>query len=45
MLFSPHHGDPEQARLMSDLRIMIKPEGQSSILSKCCMTPKYYNRR
>ena len=24
MLFSPHHGDPEQARLMSDLRIMIK---------------------
>ena len=24
MLFSPHYGDPEQARLMSDLRIMIK---------------------
>ena len=23
MLFSPHHGDPKQARLMSDLRIMI----------------------
>ena len=30
MMFSPHHGDPEQARLMSD---MIKAEGQSSILS------------
>ena len=45
MLFFPHHGDPEQARLMSDLRIMIKLEGQSSILSKCCITSKYYNRR
>ena len=31
MLFPPHHGDPEQARLMSDLKIMIKAEGQSSI--------------
>ena len=31
MLFSPHLGDPEQARLMSDLRILIKAEGQSSI--------------
>ena len=27
-MFSPHHGDPKQARLMSDLRIMIKAEGQ-----------------
>ena len=45
MLLSPHRGDPEQARLMSDLRIMIKAEGLSSILSKCCITPKYYNRR
>ena len=45
MLFSPHHGDPEQAQLMSDLRIMIKAEGQSSTLSKCWITPKYYNRR
>ena len=45
MLFSPHHGDPEQARLMSDLRIMIKAEGQSSILSQCCVTSKYYNQR
>ena len=45
MLFSPHHGDPEQVRLMSDLRIMSKAEGQSSILSKCCITAKYYNRR
>ena len=35
MLLSPYHGDPEQARLMSDLRIMIKAEGQYSILSKC----------
>ena len=43
MLLTPHHGDPE--RLMSDLRIMIKAEGQSSILSKCCVTSKYYNRR
>ena len=34
MLFSPHHGDPEQARWMSDLRIKIKAKGQSSILSK-----------
>ena len=24
MLFSPHHGDAEQARLMSDLMIMIE---------------------
>ena len=45
MLFSPHHGDPEQARLMSDLGIKIKAEGQSNILSKCCITLKYYNRR
>ena len=42
MLFSPHHGDPEQARLMSDLRIMIKATG---ILSKCRIMSKYYNRR
>ena len=42
MLFSPHPWGPEQARLMSDLRIMIKAEGQSSILSKCCITSKYY---
>ena len=26
MLFSPHHGDSEQAWLMSDLRITIKAE-------------------
>ena len=45
MLFSPHHGDPEQARPMSDLKIMIKAEGQSSIPSKCGITSKYYNRR
>ena len=45
MLFSPHDGDPEQARLMLDLRMMIKAEGQSSILSKCCITSKYYNQR
>ena len=45
MLFSPHHGDPEQARLTSDLRMMIKAVAQSSILSKCCITSKYYNRR
>ena len=45
MLFSHHHGDPEQARPMSDLGIMIKPERQSSTLSKCCITSKYYNRR
>ena len=45
MLFPPRHGDPEQARLMSDLGIMIKAEGQSSILSKCCITSKYYNQR
>ena len=45
MLFPPHHRDPEQARLMSGLRIMIKAEGQSSILSKCCVTSKCYNRR
>ena len=43
MLFSPHHGDPEQARLMSDMRIMIKAEGQCGILSKCCIMCKYYN--
>ena len=43
MLFSPHHGDPEQAWLMSNLGIMVK--GQSSILFKCCITSKYYNRR
>ena len=30
---------------MSDLRIMIKAEGQASILSKCCITSKYCNRR
>ena len=45
MLFSPQHGDPELARLMSDLGIMIKAEGQCSILSKCCITSKYYYRR
>ena len=45
MLFSPHHGEPGQARLMSDLRSMINAEGQSSILSKCCITSKYDNRR
>ena len=45
MLFPPHHGDPEQARLMSDLSIMIKAEGQSSILSNYCIMSKYYNRR
>ena len=45
MLFSPLHGDPEQTRLMSDLKIMIKAEGQSNILSKCCITSKYYDRR
>ena len=45
MLFSPHHGNPEQAQLMSDPKIIIKAEGQSSILSKCCITSKYYNRR
>ena len=39
--FPPHHGDPEQARLMSDLRIMIKAEGQSGIPSKCYITSKY----
>ena len=38
MLFSPHHGDPEQARLLSDLKIIIQAEGQSNILSKCCIT-------
>ena len=41
----PHHGEPEQVQLMSGLRIMIEAEGQSSILSKCCITSKYYNRR
>ena len=45
MLFSPHHGDPEQAQLILGLKIMIKAKGQSSILSKCCITFKYYNRR
>ena len=45
MLFFPHHGDPEQAQLMSDLRIMIKAEEQSIILSKCCIMSKYYNQR
>ena len=32
---------------MSDLVIMIiiKAEGQSSILSKCCIALKSYNRR
>ena len=30
---------------MSDLTIMIKAEGQSSILSKCCIMSKYHNRR
>ena len=45
MLFPPHHGDPEQARSMSDLRIMIKAEGQCSTLSKGCITSKYYNPR
>ena len=45
MLFFPHHGDPEQARLMSNLMIMIKAEGQSSILSECCITSKYRNPR
>ena len=44
MLVSPHHGDPEQARLMSHLSIMIKGEGQRGILSKCCITSKYYNQ-
>ena len=44
-LFSPHHGEPKQARLMLDLSIMIKAEGQSCILSKCRITSKYYNRR
>ena len=43
MLLSPHHGDPGQAWLMSDLR--IKAEGQCSILSEWCITPKYYNQR
>ena len=45
MLFSHHHEDPRPARLMSDLRITIKAEGQSSILSKCCITSKYHHRR
>ena len=45
MLFYPHHADPEQARLVSDLRIMIKAEGQCSILPKCCITSKYFHRR
>ena len=45
MLFSPHHGDPKQARLMSDLTIMMKAQGQPGILSKCCITSKYCNQR
>ena len=45
MLLTPHHGDPKQALLMSNLTMMIKAEGQSSILSKCCITFKYYNGR
>ena len=32
MLFSPHHGDSEHARLVSILRTMHKVEAQSSIL-------------
>ena len=45
MLFPPHHGDSEQARLMSDPRIIIKAEGESYLLSKCCITSKCYNGR
>ena len=45
MLFPPHHGDPELARLMSGLKIMIKAEGQSSILSKWYITSKYCSFR
>ena len=45
MLFSPHHGEPEQARPVSDLKIMIKAEGQGSILSKSSITSKYHHRR
>ena len=45
MDFSPRHGDPEHAQLLLDLSIMIKAEGQSSILSKCYITSKYSNRR
>ena len=45
MLFSPRHGDPEQALLMLDLKIMIRAEGQSSILSKCYITSEYYDQR
>ena len=45
LVLTPHHGDPTQARLMLDLGMMIKAEGQSSILSKCGMAFKYYNRR
>ena len=45
MLFSLYHGDPEQALLMSDFTVMIKAEGQSIILPKCCITSKYYNQR
>ena len=45
MSFPPHQRDPQQVRPMSDLGIMIKAKGQSSILSKCCITSKYYNRR
>ena len=41
--FPPHHGDPKQAWLMSDLSIMIKAEGPCGILSKCFITSKYYN--
>ena len=45
MLFSPYHGDPKQARLMSDFMITINAEGQSSICSKCCVTSNYDNQR
>ena len=45
MLFPPHHGDPKQARLMSDLSIMIKAEEQCGILTKCFITSNYYNGR
>ena len=36
---------PIMGTLMSDLNIMIKAEGQCGILSKCCITSKYYHRR
>ena len=38
MLFTPSN-----ARLTSELGMMTKAEGQSSILTKCCITFKYYN--